>query len=286
MDVAVLAVAMVISGVSFSLFTSRGTPPDSVPHPFSPDDHVRILPPGSYDSMKARVVADAISALCQSPDFKTARLVVAEFELPISYAWLSPWVRKKYRRTGSNDPAVIVTPAFLDMGLEDHEFEAVAADVLTQLLYNPLGLADTTHFAKKTGFSDEFVRQMKSEFPMDYMVVMTRLIQDVYAARLITQPQALKTAMEKSIQVLNQTPVRSKFAGMKSFVDPPMICSGNRTELLTMPDILKAQWALAVHRDRLNELRLWVLELMEQGTRQPHVQLRDSKPITAPEGWE
>ena len=290
---AVMGAVALLAIVAYVLLIAKpGNRPGLVPHPFLPDETVRILPPGEYDAMRAKVMADAVAALCQSPDFKPARLVVADFDLPVAYAWMSPWVRKKYRNTanaGSNDPAVIVTPAFLNMGLTDQELEAVAADVLAKLFFNPdhnIRFADVTHFAKKMGFTDDFIAQMKSEFPLDYMVLMTRLIQDVYAARLITQPQALKTAMEKSLHVLNQTSFQGEFAGMMSFVDPPLMCSLSRAEMMKMSDDLKVRHALAMNRDRLNELRLTNLGVIEQGVRQPHMEVRDTRPMTTPEGWE
>jgi hypothetical protein len=83
-------------------------------------------------------------------------------------------------------------------------------------------------------------------------------------------------------------PVVAAFSDTLVFVEPVYFgLDRRRWHLQTYRNPQEAQMlAMARARDRIIQLRLENLELIEQGMSQPFMEVRDETPVTKPPGWE
>ncbi len=264
-----------------------------VRHPYRRHGWTKVLVPGAYDPLKFKTFDDALTALCLALETRQPQLLAVDLALPIAYGTnvsrLGPQQYLKMFSPTRKDftyPAVMITLGLLDAGFTNQEIEAIVADVLAKLSISPekiLEWSDVARIARQVGLDENFLESVREEFAGNPAVGQV-LLEDTWAAWLTKDAHALQTAIEKSFDALQNQPVERDLACMTAFADPPHLVDKHprgyqRTQLNRRHD-------LAVARVRVKELRLVNLKLIDAGTRQPHMEVRAARPVTAPRGWK
>jgi len=250
----------------------------------------RPAAPGSYDPLRYKLFRDAIDAVCIGINSAHIPLEIVEFPVPLAYAMAAadPSVLKHHRIP---EHGVVVSRQFLQADFGPPEVEAVVADIMAKLRikFEAMPIAGDTPIpllAKKLQVSRELLEIVVKEFGSNPMPVQA-LMQDTWAARLINNPRALASAIMKSDSMLRTSPLPVRYSDPFVFVDPVYGASGKRLLDLqagSAPE-LSYRLEMARARDRIIELRLENLRMIEHGMRQPGENVIAGAPVTGPKGW-
>jgi len=264
--------------------------PDLLFQPYSANK-VTGLEPGAYDPLKFKLFKDHLSALSLGAGIEAPPIAVVRFgagDIPMALAYCTDLGRESFNEMAwaergvhvelkIEQPVLVVTEQLLATSLTGHEAEAIVANLLAKLILNPVTVVSTIgaggmewieEQAKKLALDPGILTRARDALG-DKAVALTVLLQDAWAVRLTSQPDALKSAIQKSHDLLSNTPVKFDMADPFVFVDPPHDWDYSRNILGSGPGYkdpyLTQRAAMGRDRDLIIQLRLASLEVIGRG---------------------
>lgn len=233
-----------------------------------------ILREGKYDPARYKRFRDYLDAVSLGAGVERPDLVVTKLDSPLAYVHPSR--------------GIAITKGLLDADIEDAHVESIMAVLLARKVLGT-GEAATkeafAHRADEIGLNEYLVETVRSEFCNDSSCLF-HLLADTYAARLIGQPDAIASAIVEADRMLVGHPKRpSRVEPRLIFVEPPLAFgeSSPWSQRWMLPGSLESYNGM---RQRVIDLRLENLRMLDFGKRQPHEEVRGGIPVTQPEGWE
>jgi hypothetical protein len=244
----------------------------------------------AFDLLRHKYYEDALESVSRGAGIKPPPLVVADLDLPIAWARYNSHAKKKACEEISQTWSVVIAKGLLEEpNLNGPEREAICANLLSKLLFPfPDGSKELHHLAIEGGFNECMYRFIDEKTPAYKTYVRKLLLEDAWAARLINNPVALRSAIKKSFELLKDSPNDRGFLDPMIFVTPPPLSANYKdpTEPKSRTSRSKVdrrlQGATAV--EQITELRIESLKLIETGARQPYETVLEGKPVTHPKG--
>ncbi|MHB8895322.1 MAG: hypothetical protein ACYC99_09135 [Candidatus Geothermincolia bacterium] len=250
--------------------------------------------PWTYDMAVFKRYQDCLAAVSIGAGREAPPLVVTNMPAPLAYIdYQSPDVRRTLFSTAMSPPmgvarVIAVTNSLLATDFTYQEIEAVAAAMLARTIVDvgdqpPPGYYDRC--VKELELNDYMVGITRAEF-YDDRVCLFPMLSDAFAARLTGQPEAITSAIKKSDVLLQSNRLRPRSVEPRMmFVEPSTQGEGRFSNLGAL--FVNAPYrSTGDKRDRIIQLRLENLDIIKQGMRNPHQEIRDGVPVTGPEGWE
>lgn len=190
---------------------------------------------------------------------------------------------------------IILTTDLLEREFTRYEVEAIAACLLAKKVIFPKipvpDVANEEAAAERVGLSQDILGKLRGILPGNIYPAWI-LIMDTWAVRLTGNPEALGSAIAKSVQMLEAFPVTVPWANPTVFVEPP-----HHYEYVTDRHLPATRYMgtfgylaqvedLGMVRDEMIQIRLRNLDMISLGNRQPFQRVQDGAPLTGPEGWE
>jgi hypothetical protein len=294
-------------GVTIWYIKSSRPTPGLVFQPYS-RNKATVLGSGSYDPLRFKLFADSLSALCLGAGLDAPPMFVARFptgDIPMALAFCADMGEESSAEIDWDEygghielkieqPALVITEQLLEADLTSQEIEAIVADLLAKLCLNPFealrgGTIWVGEHAKKLAFDPGMLERAMGELGYN-AVALAVLLQDAWAARLTGQPGALKTAIQKSRDLLGNTAVSADIADPFIFVDPPHAWdfSGDipHGKGVCEDPTLTQRAAISRKRELIMRLRLESLKKIERGVRTPGAEVRGTRTVVRPDYWE
>lgn len=256
---------------------------------------VQVVQPWTFDMAVFKRYQDCLNAVSIGAGQEAPSLVVTNMPSPLAYIDFQPLTTLRPFQFAASTArpvrkVIAVTNSLLAADFTYQEIESIVAVLLGKWV---LDAADQTSPGFYSGFYDQWVKELglndyivgitRAEF-LDDRICLDSLLADAYAARLTHHPESLKSAIKKSDALLAQNPIRPRAVEpRKMFVEP----SGQGRFSDGPAWLINAQYrSTGPKRDRIIQLRLENLDIIKQGMRNPHEEVRDGIPVTGPKGWE
>ncbi|MHB8895321.1 MAG: hypothetical protein ACYC99_09130 [Candidatus Geothermincolia bacterium] len=235
-----------------------------------------VLPYQAIDAAKFKRFQDCLDALSLGIGRTSPPLLVTNVPEPLAYVGF-------YKSR-----ALAITNDMLHADFTYQEIEAIMA-VLLGMTVIDTGQEEFTRdiynrWVDELKVNDSIVNLVRTDFYQD-AICLFPILADMWAVRLTGQPDALKDAIVKSKRLLTLSSATPRGAEpCKTFVEP---AAPQGAGFINMPRWLSnvRSQSSGPTRDRIIQLRLENLDIIKQGMRQPHSEMRNGMPVTRPEGW-
>lgn len=251
-----------------------------------------IVKPWTFDMAVFKRYQDSLEALCMGAGVDMPQLFVKNMPTPLAYIEYQ-YAQQAFGFTVNASRQQIVghdlcvTNALLSQDFTRQEVEAIAAVLLgKEELDRAVQAAPIKFYDRKVSelsLSEHLVGVVRREF-LDDRICLFQLLADAYAARLTGHPEAIASAIRKSDSLVKMNPIRPRGVEPRMmFVEPKAEGAFSNFGSLFVNAPFRST---GDKRDRIIQLRLESLGVIDQGMRQPFSEIHDGRPVTGPEGWE